>query len=74
MGDGVGDGDGVNKPLLLLLSEDVRIGLIVDVVLWHRSLKLIFLWYVMFYSYFTIIFGEVGYSAVLVISNNQYPQ
>ena len=31
-GDGVGDGDGGNKPLQLLLSGDVRVGLIVGVV------------------------------------------
>ena len=41
-GDGVGDGDGENKPLQLLLSGDVRVGLIVGVDLWHRSSKLIF--------------------------------
>ena len=69
-GDGVGDGDGGNKPLLLLLSGDVPVGLIVDVVLRHRSLKLIFLWYLMFYSYFTVIFGEVGYSAVVSVVFN----
>ena len=31
-GDGVGDGDGGNKPLQLLLSGDVRVGSIVGMV------------------------------------------
>ena len=73
MGDGVDD-DGENKHLQLLLSGDVHVGLIVDVDLWHRSSKLIFLLYLMFYSYFTVIFGEVGYSAVVsvICDNHQY--